>query len=763
VPWYPDNLAWSMTTPKNVVRKFPPFSAFQKYLVSETSVGHITRQEVVSMIPPLLLDVRPGMTVLDMCAAPGSKSSQLLEMLHGGEEDRIRKVLRQNVKKSGLDLGPETEEEKNADLDVDPADFGRATGLLVANDAEYKRCHMLTHQLKRLSSANVLITNHDATQFPSIKLRGNPERPKHNVYLKFDRILADVPCSGDGTLRKNTSLWKGWVPGSGLGLHQTQIRILVRALQLLKAGGRVVYSTCSMNPVENESVIAAAIDRCGGPEKISILDCSDQLPELKRKPGLKTWGIMDKTGGMWNSWAEVEEELKKEDFVFPGKFVETMFPPPQGHACADLPLERCVRVYAHLQDTGGFFITVLEKNAEFKARPEKSGETRVQTASSETRMKQETMESGQHEVAAVDDQINGSGKRVREEEADATEHPSPKKVKAEADVAAAAAADDKMDVVQGEENSEDAIAAAPETTTTGENSAAPSASKPDVVSKPTERRPDTSIKYEDPFIFLAPEHEAIQTIKKAYRLSDRFPLDRFFVRNAMGEPVKAIYYVPELSKEILGMNDGKGIKFIHGGIKMFMRQDVPDASVCRWRIQAEGIPLIEGYVGDDRVLRLTKPQTLRHLLIEMFPKITEDSWKKLEGIGERVRDMEMGCHVLRIEPDGTPEGFQERMAIPLWKSIQSLNLMLPKEDRSALLLRLFNDTTPLVNNSLRLEKERERRQQELKGEGGGAAEFDALADEEEAGDAGGQTLIVDAQEEEAQDDDEVEGAAVDGV
>ena len=65
-------------------------------------------------------------------------------------------------------------------------------------------------------------------------------------------------------MRKNANIWKDWQPGGALGLHVTQVRILVRALQLLKVGGRVVYSTCSMNPVENEAVVAAAIDRCGG-------------------------------------------------------------------------------------------------------------------------------------------------------------------------------------------------------------------------------------------------------------------------------------------------------------------------------------------------------------------------------------------------------------------------------------------------------------------------------------------------------------------
>ncbi|PFH60837.1 hypothetical protein XA68_10244 [Ophiocordyceps unilateralis] len=367
VPWYPDELAWWMTTPKNVVRKFPPFAAFQKFLVSETSIGNISRQEVVSMIPPLLMDLRPGMTVLDMCAAPGSKSAQLIEMIHRGEEARVRKVLRAFAQEDGLDLGQETEDEIEANLEADPSDNGRATGLLIANDSDYKRCHLLVHQLKRLSSPNLIVTNNDATQFPSLRLPCKDPTTNKHVYLRFDRILADVPCSGDGTFRKNANLWRDWQPGNALGLHPTQIRILVRALQLLKVGGRVVYSTCSMNPVENESVVAAAIGRCGGPANVEIVDCHDQLPALKRRRGLKTWKMMDKSGRMWDSWAEVESFAKTEnEGQIPGRVVQTMFPTD----CHHLPLERCMRVYPHMQDTGAFFIAVLEKKAEFKAKNE---------------------------------------------------------------------------------------------------------------------------------------------------------------------------------------------------------------------------------------------------------------------------------------------------------------------------------------------------------------------------------------------------------
>lgn len=229
-----------------------------------------------------------------------------------------------------------------------------------------------------------------------------------------------------------------------------------------------------------------------------------------------------------------------------------------------------------------------------------------------------------------------------------------------------------------------------------------------------EGRKDTSIKYEAPYVFLPADHSVIQEIKANYKLSDRFPLDRFLVRNETGEPAKAIYYATALAKDILTMNDGRGVKFINGGVKMFMKQDVPNSDICRWRIQSEGMPIVEGYVAESRVVRLSKRETLRKLLIEMFPKVADGAWTNLGEIGERVRDMGLGCSVLRIEPDGTEDGFKERIVLPLWKSLHSLNLMLPKEDRAAMLLRLFNDTTPLVNNGLQMQKEREeKRKQEV--------------------------------------------------
>lgn len=132
---------------------------------------------------------------------------------------------------------------------------------------------------------------------------------------------------------------------------------------------------------------------------------------------------------------------------------------------------------------------------------------------------------------------------------------------------------------------------------------------------------------------------------------------------------------------------------------MFVKQDAPAPDVCPWRIQTDGLRILETWVGKERVVTLTKRETLRKLLIEMFPRFHGEDWRNLGEIGPQVKEIGMGCCVLVVEPTEDEDGLSERMVFPLWKSIQSLNLMLPKEERKAMLLRLFNDDTPLVNMS----------------------------------------------------------------
>jgi multisite-specific tRNA:(cytosine-C5)-methyltransferase len=310
LPWYPDNLAFQIDLPKQVIKKVPEYSKVQKFLMVENEVGNISRQEAVSMIPPLVLDVEPHHHVLDMCAAPGSKTAQLIESLH---------------------TFPDSNDES-----LQP------TGFVMANDSDYRRAYMLVHQVKRLSSANIVVVNHDAQMFPKMRLEEN------GPYLKFDRILCDVPCSGDATMRKNILVWKEWRFGNALGLHPLQLNILKRGLQLLKPGGRLVYSTCSLNPIENEAVVAAALKLWNG--KVKLVNSSDRLPGLIRHNGVETWKVYGKDG-------EVKQLGEDE------KLPESVFPPTEEES-KTMNLDYCMRVYPQDQNTGGFFITVFEKQTE---------------------------------------------------------------------------------------------------------------------------------------------------------------------------------------------------------------------------------------------------------------------------------------------------------------------------------------------------------------------------------------------------------------
>lgn len=82
LPWYPNNLAWQLNVTRKHIRRSESLYKFHNFLMAETEAGSISRQEAVSMIPPIVLDVKPHHKVLDTCAAPGSKTAQIIEALH---------------------------------------------------------------------------------------------------------------------------------------------------------------------------------------------------------------------------------------------------------------------------------------------------------------------------------------------------------------------------------------------------------------------------------------------------------------------------------------------------------------------------------------------------------------------------------------------------------------------------------------------------------------------------------------------------------
>jgi len=618
-------------------------------------VGNISRQEAVSMIPPLVMDIQPHHIVLDMCAAPGSKTAQLIEAIHANEETRVQAAIQ--------------------DESIDDGSGGRPAGLVIANDADYRRSHMLIHQTKRLNSPNLIVTNHDATMYPSLLVKNEDGRKE---YLKFDRILADVPCSGDGTARKNYNVWRDWNPLGAIGLHLTQVRILVRGLQMLKVGGRIVYSTCSMNPIENEAVVAAAIDRCGGLERVNILDCSDRLPELKRRPGVKGgWRVMDKDGSWFSSFEQVDKADMREARL--SRIVPSMFPSEDGKSDEDesrVPLERCMRVYPHLQDTGGFFITVLEKRAEIGAvKSEEHGRrkmaaiarSKVGTSSEEGKGAEveETLEGVElvPTTTASEGETPTPGspsKRKLTEAVSNTTPPAPKKLRSD------------LPDPDEDDNSDGGVQLGDEETTLGTRT------------RPTAPGPPKKSKgppAEEPFKYLPTDHPVLESITKFYDLSSRFPKTCFMVRNAEGIPSRAIYFTNHLAKQVLTSNEGSNVKFVHCGVKAFMKQDVQEEGVCPWRIQSEGLSILEGWIGEARVVRARKRETVKGLLKELFPKVHAEGQEGdvIGEIEESVRGLTMGCCVLKVEP--TEGEFEDRMVFPLWKSRHSCNLMLPKDER----------------------------------------------------------------------------------
>ena len=254
--------------------------------------GRLTRQEASSMLPVLALGAKQGDIVLDMCASPGSKTTQIAE--HMGER-----------------------------------------GLVLANEVVNSRVNMLVTNVQRHGSRTVAVVHHDGRHIPRVPESG------------FDRILVDAPCTGSGTTRKNPDVWGKWLPSGGRSLHDLQLALLNKASALVKPGGRVVYSTCSLDPIEDEAVVA------------EILRSSDVMSLLPVSPLLE--GVPGEKGRM--DWPNLNDDGEPSDEDFP----ESMIPPKESEISEQLA--HCMRVWNDSIDGGGFFLAVLEKSADAPQRP----------------------------------------------------------------------------------------------------------------------------------------------------------------------------------------------------------------------------------------------------------------------------------------------------------------------------------------------------------------------------------------------------------
>lgn len=162
-------------------------------------LGLLYVQEAVQALPVVALAPLSGEAVLDLCASPGGKTTDIAARMRG--------------------IGP-----------------------LVANEPSGRRQPALLANVNRLGVLNVTQTRYRGESFPGTS--------------RFDRVLVDAPCSAEGTLRKEPSLAVGAAPATIARLARLQKRLIVRAYDLLRPGGVLVYSTCTFAPEENEAVAA---------------------------------------------------------------------------------------------------------------------------------------------------------------------------------------------------------------------------------------------------------------------------------------------------------------------------------------------------------------------------------------------------------------------------------------------------------------------------------------------------------------------------
>ena len=212
-------------------------------------------QDPSAMTPASRLPVKPGMRVLDLCAAPGGKSTELAARLAG-------------------------------------------EGILVANDISAKRAKALQKNIELFGVTNSLIT----TEYPD-KLAG---------YFPsfFDCILIDAPCSGEGMFRKDPTMVKAWTPDSNAQYAAMQEDIVRAGLRMLKSGGYLLYSTCTFSPMEDEATVLKMLQM---DPSLRVVDMEGYDGFAPGRPDMVEQEIRDLIGQNKNKSADIDDEQSDID------------------------------------------------------------------------------------------------------------------------------------------------------------------------------------------------------------------------------------------------------------------------------------------------------------------------------------------------------------------------------------------------------------------------------------------------------------------
>ena len=248
--------------------------------------GEVQLQEAAAMLPALALRPTCGHRVLDLCAAPGGKSLALLDAMAtpaGAPPAATRRVC-----------------------------SSRTT---CSETGKSARCAARARWRARRRPRDGVRRRHVSGAVSSRLPPGGATEA-----LRYDRVLCDVPCDGSGTLRKSPEKWGKWGVRAGLRHHPTQLAILRRGVTLLRAGGILVYSTCSLDPVQDEAVVLAALAADRSLELLAPDDAFDAetLRHLRWTPGLRSWRVAHpdfdaSNGEMFDRWEDVPAALRATD------------------------------------------------------------------------------------------------------------------------------------------------------------------------------------------------------------------------------------------------------------------------------------------------------------------------------------------------------------------------------------------------------------------------------------------------------------------
>ena len=200
----------------------------------EHLLGYYYIQELASMLPVIALQPKESEKILDLCSAPGSKTTQIAS------------------------------EMKNS-------------GSIIANEVSLGRIKILASNLERCGVTNTIITKKDGVAFCN-------RMKKYQSELKMDKILVDAPCSGEGTLRSSPKTYVMWNIKTIKALPRIQKQLVLSAFEILKSGGELIYSTCTHAPEENEAVVDFVLKELGNKIKLEKIS----LP-IKTREGITNW------------------------------------------------------------------------------------------------------------------------------------------------------------------------------------------------------------------------------------------------------------------------------------------------------------------------------------------------------------------------------------------------------------------------------------------------------------------------------------------